>query len=362
MTFAAPRGCGRKLAFALPLISAIIAVPRAAHAAVPGDPADAGPYAAPGFTRPFYVGAYLGDAATQTGRIQQGIDGFGRLTGKRPALVKVFQSFDADYSARGWAGQMLRQVQSAGSTPYLALDLKWRGAPRQGLLAAINAGRADAQITAMARGLAGAGTVLVEPGWEMNGRWGYAWQPGVNGDAAAPAAYRQAFRHIVEIFRREGARNVKWVFAPNVGNPLTNAGTGPGHWNWYGNYYPGNDVVDYLGPHGYNGPSVWGGRWQAFADVFDGGDADHMLSDLEHRFPGKPIIIGEMGSQEAAGQDKGRWIEQAFAAMRRHPAVIGAIWFNTNKEADWRIESSSASVQAFRAVMSDRNVRTSFNG
>ena len=362
MIFSAPRGSGRSFALVLPAISALIALPGAARAAAPGDPAGAGPYAAAGFDRPFYVGAYLGDAATRTGRVQQGIDGFGRMTGKRPAFVKVFQGFDADYSARGWAGQMLRQITGAGSTPYLALDLKWNGAPGRGLLAAIAAGRADARIVAMARGLAGMGTVLVEPGWEMNGRWGYAWQPGANGDAAAPAAYRAAFRRIVTIFRREGARNVKWVFAPNVGNPLTSAATGTRHWNWYGNYYPGNDVVDYLGPHGYNGPGVWGGGWQGFDPVFNATAADNLVGDLERRFAGKPIIIGEFASQEAAGYDKGRWIEQAFAAMRRHPAVIGAIWFNTRKEADWRIDSSANAVQAFRAVMGDRNVRTSFAG
>jgi hypothetical protein len=364
MVFAAPRGSGRKLAFALPAISLISTLALAGPArAATTDPAVTGSdYAAAGFDRPFYVGAYLGEGATQTGRVGQGITGFTRLTGKRPAFVKVFQGLDADYSARGWAGQLLREIGGAGSTPYVALDLKWRGAPGRGLLDAINAGRADRQLTAMARGLAGAGTVLIEPGWEMNGRWGYAWQPAANGDAAAPAAYRAAFRRVVTIFRREGARNVKWVFAPNVGNPLTNAATGTGHWNWYGNYYPGNDVVDYLGPHGYNGPSVWGGGWQGFDQVFNAAGADNMLNDLERRFPGKPIIIGEFASQEAPGQDKGRWIEQAFAAMRRHRSVIGAIWFNTRKEADWRIDSSANAVQAFRAVMGDRNVRTSFAG
>jgi len=361
MIFSAPRGCRRDFALALAAISAVLALPHPARAAT-GTPTGDATYAAPGFDRPFYIGAYLGEAATQTGRVGRGIDDFGRLTGKRPAFVKLFQTLDGDYSQRGWAGQLVRQVSGAGSTPYVALDLRWSGAPRGGLLAAIAAGRADRQIAAMARGMAGAGPVLIEPGWEMNGRWSYAWQPASNGDAAAPAAYRAAFRRIVTIFRREGAREVKWVFAPNVGNPLTNAATGPGHWNWYGNYYPGNDVVDYLGPHGYNGPSVWGGAWQGFDQVFDDADADNMLGDLERRFPGKPIIIGEFATQEARGQDKGRWIEQAFAAMRRHRAVIGAIWFNTRKEADWRIESSANSVSAFRAVMGDRNVRTSFAG
>ena len=360
MIASAPRGYGRVVALGTSIFLA--ALPSVARAATPADrPAAAGEYAAAGFDRLFFIGAYLGESATRTGSVSRGIADFGRMTGKAPALTKIFQTLDADYSDRGWAGQLVREVRRAGSTPFLALDLRFRGAPSRGLLDAIAAGRADGQIAAMARGLRGAGTVLVEPGWEMNGTWSYGWQPPVNGNADAPAKYREAFRRIVTVFRREGATNVKWVFAPNVGNPLTHQASGPGHWNWYGNYYPGNDVVDYLGPHGYNGPSVWGGGYQAFDAVFNAAGADNMLTDLERRFPGKPIIIGEFASQEAAGFDKGRWIEQAFATMRRHPRVVGAVWFNTRKEADWRIDSSANALAAFRAVSGDRNVRSTFS-
>src|ERR1700756_3459570 len=239
MTLAVPRGRGRTVALAL---AALFGLAHAAAATpAPTAPANAaGDYAAAGFARPFFVGAYLGDAATQTGRVTQGIDAFARMTGKRPAFVKLFENLDVDASERGWAGQLVREIARSGSTPYIALDLRWRGAPGADLLDAIAAGRADRPLAALARGLSTAGTVLVEPGWEMNGAWGYAWQAGANGGAAAPAKYRAAFRRIVTIFRREGARNMKFVFAPNVGNPLTNAATGSSHWNWYGNWYPGN--------------------------------------------------------------------------------------------------------------------------
>ena len=334
-------------------VLSLVAFPRLASAA---DPAPNGL-----FNRPFYMGAYLGEADSRTERVEQGIGRFAQMVGKRPAIVKTFHNLDVDFSAGGWAGQLVRRTSAAGSMPYLALDMRFSGAPRHGLLDAINSGRADAQLVRMARGLAGVrGTVMVSPGWEMNGRWNFAWQGVYNGNQAAPAKYAAAFRRMVTIFRREGARNVKWVFSPNVGNPLALGSVGPSHWNWYGHYYPGDAYVDYLGPHGYNGPSVWGGAYQTFATVFTGRDSDNILTDLERRFPRKPIIIGEFATQEARGYDKGAWIREAFATLRRHPNVVGAIWFHTRKEADWRIDSSRSSLDAFRTVMRDPNIRDSF--
>ncbi len=325
---------------------AALALPAAAFADAPGDPP------AESFDRPFYAGAFLGDDATRPERIERSIDAFARTVGKRPALVKSFHRLDADFSDRGWSGQMLRRISRAGSTSYVALDLRYPGAPGRNLLDAINAGRADRFLAAAARGMAGAGTVLVEPGWEMNGRWDYGWQGVHNGSAAGPAKYRQAFQRVVEIFHREGAGNVRWVFAPNVGNPAGGA------WNHYSQYYPGDRYVDFLGPHGYNSPRVWGGSWASFETLFDG---DRMLTELERRWPNKPIIIGEFASDEAGG-DKGRWIADAFATMRRHRNVVGAIWFNMRKEADWRVDSSRGALDAYRAVMRDPNVRTAFRG
>lgn len=314
------------------------------------------------FNRPFFAGVYLGDSDSRTDRIGAAIDRFSRMVGKRPALVKTFNRLDDDFSPNGWAGQLVRRVADVGSTSYIALDLRWSGSPRGAVLDAINAGRADAALARAARQMASLRTtILIEPGWEMNGRWNnYAWQGVANGNAAAPAKYRTAFQRMVNIFRREGARNVKWVFAPNVGNAFTLSATGPSHWNWYGNYYPGDAYVDYLGPHGYNGSTVWGGSYQDFGTLFDGRDADYILSDLERRYPHKPIIIGEYASDEVRGRDKGRWIAEAYTMMRRHRNVVGAVWFNMRKEADWRIDSSRSALEAYRTAMRDPAIRSDF--
>jgi len=311
--------------------------------------------------RAFYQGAYLGTANSTPERIAAAIREFGQLTGRQPSLVKTFHSLDCDFTAAGWCGQVLRQAATTGATNYVALDLKWTGAPATGLLDAINAGQADARITAVARGIGSVGSVvLLEPGWEMNGDWAFAWQGVANGGAGGPAKYAAAWRRIVTLFRQAGAGNVRWVFNPNVGNAMTHTASGAGHWNWYANYYPGDAFVDYVGAHGFNGPTVWNTAWQDFGTMTDGAAADRMLSDLAARYPAKPIIIGEFASQEGAAGAKAQWITDAYVKMRANPRVVGAVWFNANKEADWRVESSPASLQAFQAAMAQPGVQTAF--
>jgi hypothetical protein len=323
-----------------------------------------GPSPAPAtFDRPFFHGAFLGDAESRPERIGGELDRLTGLVGKRPALVKTFRTLGEDFSPQSWVGQLMRKVHDAGSTNYVALDLKYAGAPSQGLLDAINSGRADEQIRRSARQIRALGfDVLLSPGWEMNGRWNdYSWQGHANGaERGGPAKYAAAFRRIVDLFRAEGAGNARWVFSPNVGNAFTLRATGDSHWNWYGHYYPGDAYVDFLGPHGYNGSSLWGGSYQHFDEMLDGAGADHTLSDMERRFPGKPIIIGEYASEEARGHDKGEWIARAYETMRRHRSIVGAIWFNMNKETDWRINSSGSALSAYRAAVADPNVRPRF--
>lgn len=317
---------------------------------------------APSPTRQFFAGAYLGDANSQPATIAGAIRAFGTLTGKQPSLVKTFHSLNCDFTASGWCGQVLRAAASTGATNYVALDLKWTGAPSGGVLDAIIAGQADARLVAVANGIRSVGAVvMLEPGWEMNGNWSYAWQGVMNGnDAGAPAKYAAAWRHVVGVFRAQGADNVRWVFNPNVGNALTHTASGATSWNWYANYYPGDAYVDYVGAHGFNGPSVWGGSWQSFDAMTNGSAADYMLSDLATRYPNKPIIIGEFATQEGTAGQKAQWITDAYQRMRANPRVVGAVWFNANKEADWRVDSTPASLQAFQAAVADASVQTAF--
>ena len=68
---------------------------------VPEETAPA-PMTADPANRPFFGGAYLGDALSTPEHIAGAIRDFGKLTGKQPALVKTFHDLSCDFSATGW--------------------------------------------------------------------------------------------------------------------------------------------------------------------------------------------------------------------------------------------------------------------
>ncbi|MBX3140840.1 MAG: hypothetical protein KF875_08810 [Trueperaceae bacterium] len=200
----------------------------------------------------------------------------------------------------------------------------------------IVAGAYDAYIREWAHGVrAAAGTVYVRIFPEMNGEW-TPW----NGD---PEGLKRAWRHIVELFAAEDATNVRWVFSPNVTDePRTPE-------NAMERYYPGDDYVDVLGLDGYN----WGETkpligWRSYEDVFKDGYARIT------RLGGQPLWLAEVASAEGekAG-DKAAWVDDMLNSTA-FPRVEAIVWFNEDKEADWRIESSLLSLQAFRSYFRSR--------
>jgi len=62
-------------------------------------------------------------------------------------------------------------------------------------------------------------------------------------------------------------------------------------------------------------------------------------------------MIAETASTESGG-DKAAWITSAFTReiAARTPRVKTVVWFDVNKETDWRVESSNRSLNAYRAV------------
>jgi hypothetical protein len=166
----------------------------------------------------------------------------------------------------------------------------------------------------------------------------------MNGDEAwsgnDPALYVAAYHHIHDLFVAAGATNVIWAWCPNVtdtngGNATTMA------------YYPGDAYVDWTGVDGYNwGTSDPSFAWQSFHDVFK--DIYPLLAAK-----GKPILIGEMASDEVGGS-KSQWIADMIPTLRTDFTSIKAfVWFDVKKERDWEINSSASSLAAYVALAAD---------
>lgn len=224
---------------------------------------------------------------------------------------------------------------AAGRTPHIT----WWGTS----LSAITNGSQDAAIKARAASIKAFGApVYIRWGAEMNGNW-YAWSGSANGNN--PAAFVAAWRRIHDLFVAAGATNVAWVWAPNADSHP--GGTDTSSWNNWRNYYPGDAYVDWVGIDGYNWGTTGGNTWQTMGQV---------MNPIYNDYAGKkPIMLAETGSVETGG-DKAAWIADAAAWMKSHPAVAAFVWFDTNQSSsglDWRVDSSSTSLSAYRTVAND---------
>lgn len=169
--------------------------------------------------------------------------------------------------------------------------------------------------------------VILIPFIEMNGNW-YPWSITKNGNSAEK--HKLAYRKIHDMLGSIPNLEFGWV---------VNNGSAPDSFeNDPLNLYPGDEYVDYVGVDGFN----FGDPWQEFDEVFG-----EILTTLKTF--NKPIMIFSMAS--ADGPKKSRWIEDMSAQLQKHPEVRGFVWFNEDKERDWRIWSDPESLESFRQML-----------
>lgn len=196
----------------------------------------------------------------------------------------------------------------------------------------IVAGRYDDMLTQRATEAAGLeAPVFVDFAAEMNEEEGWGGHD--------PELYIAAYRHVRDVFTAHDGGNTVWVWAPNN----VDSADAPAAMD----YYPGDAWVDWTGIDGYNwGTSEPGFTWQSFAEVFR-----PMYDDLQAL--GKPIMIGETASDEVGG-DKAAWIAAIAPTLQTEfPAIRAVVWFDVDKERDWRIRSSDAAAAAIRDLAAD---------
>jgi hypothetical protein len=163
---------------------------------------------------------------------------------------------------------------------------------------------------------------------EMNGNW-YSW-------GGTPYKYVAAYRHIHDLFIRERALNVIWVWGPN------NESVPSTSWNHWSKYYPGDTYVDWVAASGFN----WGNlrswsRWRSFKETFA-----RIYNDYATR---KPFMVAETGST-ASGGKRGRWMMRMGRDLpNRMTAVAALVYFNSDPR--WKLRPGSEGFGAFRRVV-----------
>jgi beta-mannanase len=94
-------------------------------------------------------------------------------------------------------------------------------------------------------------TVLIEMGTEINGKW-FSWAD------EGPEAFKKGFRYIFKVFRDNGAINTRYAFH-------CDATDNPHSKDWY----PGDDVCDWVGTSCYGGYGSGKGCIDTLDDCYD---------------------------------------------------------------------------------------------
>ncbi|WP_330459310.1 glycosyl hydrolase [Streptomyces sp. NBC_00820] len=308
LTLAGAAGCG--------LFDDDPAAKAARRPAAEASPAERPPYDVTPLLHP--ARKYFGVAVDGAPSSMKPVDDFARAVGKRPDMVGSYSSWGDGFNAEG-----AKNVFGAGGILYVSWE------PFKPALGEIADGSQDAYIKRFAESVRKTDVpVAISLGHEMNGNW-YPW-----GTEKTPAAtFVQAWRHVHEVFQEVGATNVIWVWSPNVVNPVPAVKLRP--------YWPGDAYVDWVGVVGY---------WSSTgAHTFDTlyGPTRRQVAAFTH----KPVLISETAAEP--GERRRADVRGLLQGVEQDENVIGFLWFNIPKRADWRIQSSPLALAEFKRLIAD---------
>lgn len=270
---------------------------RVTHASIPSSPA-----------------SYLGVYESASPSSYQPVVDFAKAAGRSPNLVGYFSGW-----AQPFALPFANEVHRHRAVMLTQID------PTYASVQAIAAGSYDAYLRSFADSVRNFGhPVVIGFGHEMNAPW-YPW----GYQHTSPKAFVAAWRHIVTLFRSQGAENVTWMWTINADR----SDTGPVRLWW-----PGSQYVTWVGIDGYYyRPS------DDFANIFG------RTIDEVRGFTDRPVLLSETAVGPKAGQPAK--IANLFAGMARY-RTLGLVWFDETQHQgiyhqDWRIEDHRAAEAAF---------------
>jgi mannan endo-1,4-beta-mannosidase len=248
----------------------------------------------------------------------QPLNFFGKLAGMPPNMVGYFSGWVEPFD-RAFADS----VSAHGAVVLVQID------PTYAPIAQVAAGAYDGYLRSYADSVRRYHRpVVIGFGQEMNGTW-YPW--GYN--HVSPATFVAAWRHLVNVFRGQGADNVTWLWTINANRPT--GSTVPALSSWW----PGRQYVTWVGLDGFYYRSS-----DTFNNVF--GQTIQQVRTFTHR----PVLLSETAVGPAAEQFIK--IPQLFSGMAKY-RTLGLVWFDKNQHdgiyhQDWRIEDNQYAAEAFR--------------
>ncbi|MDB5050534.1 MAG: beta-mannanase [Fibrobacteres bacterium] len=247
--------------------------------------------------------------------VDSNVEVFHEQTGVYPATVGAY--FDLS-SRPGHLKSFLDAAHAKGCVPYVTLDPKDYDEPdkayQKTFIAMINRGEFDSSLKALAGVLRDFHLpILFRYAHEMNGDW-YPYAGGGdadgNGSADGPEKFIQAWRHVHDLFIREGAGNLLWVFCPNAEDfPLRS-------WNRPFQYFPGSGYADLIFVDAYEHHEKRTQTLEQAMEYF----YNEMGRFLEsRRAEGDSLIpafgLGEFGTNRTESGAKEAWYAQSLGSL-----------------------------------------------
>jgi hypothetical protein len=306
-----------------------------------------------------YFGAFPDFGGSEDSVTSRKIRDFEAIAGTQIAYAMFSQNW---FDGITYPKAHIHTIHDAGAIPCVRLmprsDEEPGGIDETFTLQRIIDGDFDANLTRWAHDAKADGIALmIDFGVEMNGDW-FPWSGVFNGGGTldgygdprypdGPERYRDAYRHIIELFRDAGVRHVTWVFHYNYATIPYEA------WNKPHYYYPGDDYIDWVGFSLY-GALTHDEEWEGLA--FSAQLRDY-ADDFEAIETDNPIALFEFGvTDDHPEGDKSAWLEDAFDTILDNPYVhFSAIsywhenWQNEDESySTLRLDSSSKVQATFR--------------
>ena len=317
-----PRGLRRSLAFVLSIsVVLVVAVVATALVRMMGRSTVAKPPLTGGapfigefshhhvvITLPVRPDSYLGAFVKGVPESYAPMETFAKATGEHPNVALYYSGWYEKFRTA-----FAVQAKRNGTIPFIQID------PTAVDFRAVVGGAYDTYLKMFAADVASFGAttgqaVIIGFGHEMNGSW-FSW----GHRHISPALFVATWRHIVNVFRQQGAYDVTWLWTVNIIDKRNDIPS-PARW------WPGSSYVTWIGIDGYFLKSSW-----KFASLF--GPTIKVL----RTFTFDPILISETGASPAANQPAK--ITGLFAGARAY-GLLGFVWFDAKGVQDWRLRGA----------------------
>ena len=304
-----------------------------------------------------YFGAYASFGDDENNVTKENIEEFETLAKKKVTWVYFTNSWKEGIT---YPRETIQRISKLGKVPFVRFLPRRTDKEDQENLSMITQDIIDGKFDKALKAWANEAKkdnipLLMDFGLEMTGwwmSWSGKWQGGGKTDAYGdpsypdgPERFRDAYRHIITLFRNEGVHHITWFFHPDI-QRMPDV-----EWNSAKYYYPGDDYIDWIGLSVY-GVQFVDERWKTFSKSLDEGAT--FIKEISDK---KPIALLEVGITDGREDgSKAKWFKETFKDILSNPYLKFSAFVYWDE--DWenedgsfthlKIDSSPESLDAFQ--------------